>query len=230
MEAIIRLPAVRFVALLFVGAASTVCLAADLSKYRDFELGADLASIAKQIGADPSQAKRIHSRPLIIQQLNWRPRSLGATSQSEAVQEVVFSFLDGKLYRAAIEYDRYETNGMTEDDVIAAISKVYGKVSRLADPGPAAYGAYGNPQQILATWEDKRHSFNLLRSSYGPSFKLVGVERSLESKAIAAIAEAERLDTKEAPEREAARILDEEDAAKAKLDNARDLNKPKFRP
>ena len=56
---------------LVFGAISAVC-AADLSKYRDFQLGTDLPTIAKQVGASPSQAKAIHRRPALIQELEWR--------------------------------------------------------------------------------------------------------------------------------------------------------------
>ena len=71
---------------------------------------------------------------------------------------------------------------------------------------------------------------NLIRSSYGPSFKLVGVLKRLEAPAQAAILEAKRLDDQEAPQRDAARIASEEEAARAKLEKARLVNKPKFRP
>ena len=42
--------------------------------------------------------------------------------------------------------------------------------------------------------------------------------------------EAKRLDEQEAPQREAVRVASEEEAARAKLDKARLVNKPKFRP
>jgi hypothetical protein len=48
--------------------------------------------------------------------------------------------------------------------------------------------------------------------------------------ALTAILEATRIDEKEAPARDAARLSREEDAANAKLSKARDANKPKFRP
>ena len=46
----------------------------------------------------------------------------------------------------------------------------------------------------------------------------------------AATLEAKRLDDQEAPQREAARLASEEVAAKTKLEKARLVNKPKFRP
>jgi hypothetical protein len=70
-------------ALLIFGAMPAATFAADLSRYRNFELGSDLATVAKQAAADPSQAKVIHSRPALIQELNWRPQPLGASSQTD---------------------------------------------------------------------------------------------------------------------------------------------------
>lgn len=87
---------------LVFGVMSAAALAADLSKYRHFQLGTDLPAIAKQVGASPSQAKVVHRRPALIQELEWRPQGLGPSSKTEAVQEVVFSFYDGALFRIAI--------------------------------------------------------------------------------------------------------------------------------
>jgi hypothetical protein len=45
-----------------------------------------------------------------------------------------------------------------------------------------------------------------------------------------AIVEAKRLDDREAPQKEAARLAAEKETEQAKLDKSRLLNKPKFRP
>jgi hypothetical protein len=52
----------------------------------------------------------------------------------------------------------------------------------------------------------------------------------LETPAEAANLEARRLDDLEAPQRDAARLASEQEAAKAKLEKSRLVNKPKFRP
>ena len=64
----------------------------------------------------------------------------------------------------------------------------------------------------------------------GPGFQLVGVSKRLEVLAQTAVVEAKRLDDQEAPQRDAARIVDEKEAERAKLEKSRLLNKPKFRP
>jgi hypothetical protein len=215
---------------LVFGVISAATWAADLSKYRNFQLGTDLPAVAKQTGASPSQAKVIHRRPALIQELAWRPQPLGSSSQTESAQEVVFSFYDGELFRIAINYDRYETEGLTADDFIEAISAAYGIAEKLTPPANALQGRYGDREEILARWQDSQYCFDLIRSSYGPSFKMIGILKRLEAPAQSAITEARRLEDQEAPQRDAARIADDKEAERAKLEKSRLVNKPKFRP
>ena len=205
--------------------------AADLSKYRDFQFGTALPAIAKQAGTDPSQAKDVHRRPALLQDLNWRPRPVGLSTRSEAVEDVVFSFYDGNLFRIAIHYDRYETEGLTPDDMVEAISATYGPAVRpSAAKVTGEQGPYGNQEDVLARWEDSEYRFQLVRASYGPTFQLTGLSKNVAAQAGAADLEAKRLDDLEAPQRDAARVASEEESARAKLEKARLVNKPKFRP
>ncbi|HWQ56802.1 MAG TPA: hypothetical protein VN442_24155 [Bryobacteraceae bacterium] len=217
------------IALLVFGAMSPAALAGDLSKYREFKLGTDLVTVAKQTGAAPSQAKTIHRRPALIQELAWRPQPLGSSS-TESAQEVTFSFYDGRLFRIVVNYDRYQTEGLTADDIVGAISAGYGIAAKAPVPTKAVEGYYGDQEEVLAQWQDPQYRFDLIRSSYGPSFRLIGVLKTLEAPAQAAILEARRLDDHEAPQRDAARIASEQDAAKVRLEKARLANKPHFRP
>jgi hypothetical protein len=219
-----------FLSFLVFGGMSGATLTGDLSKYRNFEFGTGLSTVAKQAGVNPSQVKVIQSRPALIQELEWRPHSLGASSQTEPVKEVVFSFYDDKLFRIAVDYDRYETEGLTVDDFANAISAIYGPAAKPAVAVKVGPETYGNPQEVLAQWQDSQYRFDLTRSSYGPGFRLVGVLKALEEPVEAATLEAKRLDDQEAPQKNAARIASEEGAAKAKSEKARLVNKPKFRP
>ena len=85
-------------------------------------------------------------------------------------------------------------------------------------------------EQLLARWEDPEHRFELIRFAYGPTYRLIGVLKSLEAAVRVATVEAKRLDDQEAPQRAAARSAAEQEAAKAKLDKTRLTNKAKFRP
>src|ERR1051325_4185505 len=149
---------------LVVGAMSAATLATDFSKYRNFQLGTDLPTIAKQVGASPSQAKAIQRRPALIQELEWHPQPLGPSSRTESANEVVFSFYDGELFRIEINYDRYATEGLTADDFIEVISATYGIAEKPTPHDNALQGPYGDPQEIVARWQDSQYCFDLIRS------------------------------------------------------------------
>jgi hypothetical protein len=218
------------VSLLACGLITAATAAGDLSKYRSFQFGTDLATIAKQVGASASQAKVVHSRPALIQELEWHPQGLGPSAEKESANDVVFSFYNGELYRIAINYDRYETEGLTAEDIIGAVSTIYGPAAKLVIPVKSPEDSYGDQDEVVARWQDPQYSFDLMRSSYGPTFKLIGVLRALDSAANAAIQEAKRLDIEEAPQRDAARQASEQEAVRAKLEKSRLVNKPRFRP
>ncbi len=228
----LRIHASRSALLSFLvfGVMPAATLAADLSKYRDIQLGTDLPAVAKQVGESPTQAKVIHRRPALIQELEWHPQPLGPSSKTESVKEVVFSFYDGKLFRIVVNYDPYETEGMTAADFVKAISAAYGTAEKPGAPVKAAQSPYGDQEELVARWQDPEYSFDLIRSSYGPTFRLVGVLKRLEAPAQAAITEAARLDDLEAPQRDAARLAGEIEVERARLEKARLLNAPNFRP
>ena len=215
---------------LFVAVMSAATPTGDLSRYRNFRLGTNLAIVTKQVGANASHVKTIHRRPVIIQELEWRPELSGSGARTEATREIVFRFHDGELFLITISYNRYDTEGLTADDLIEAISATYGVSTEPAAAGRTTAGLYGDMDDVVAEWQDPQYRFQLIRSSYGPSYKLVGALKRLEASAQSAIVEAKRLDREEAPQRDALQKADEEEAARVKLEKARLSNKPKFRP
>jgi hypothetical protein len=170
----------------------------DLSQYRGFQFGTDLSGVAKQADMDLSQVKVVHSRPALMQELEWHPQNRGASSQKEAAKSVVFSFYGGELFRVEVDYDRYETEGMTAEDFIEAVSATYGTATRPGAPVKVTQ-SYGDSGEILAQWQDPQYRFELVRYSYGPTFKLVGISKELEAAALATDLEAKWLDDQEAP-------------------------------
>jgi hypothetical protein len=141
------------------------------------------------------------------------------------VQEVLFSFYDSQLFRIKVDYDRYQNEGLTVDDFVDAISATYGPAAKTTAPANVAAGSHGDQQEIFAQWQDSEYRFDLIRLSYGPTFRLVGFMKRLEAPAQAATVQAKRLDDQEAPQRDAARLAREEGAAKTKLEKARLVNK-----
>jgi hypothetical protein len=219
------------VSLLWAAFASPSLRAGDLSRYRNFQFGTDLPTIAGQAHLDPSQAKVIHRRPALIQELNWRPQPLGPSTQAEAVKEVVFSLYNGQLYRISVNYDQYKTEGLTAEDFIEAISTTHGTATRAAAEIilPSIYGD-NESLRVLARWEDAQYSFNLVRLPQEPGFTLVGLSKRLDALARAAVSEAIRLDAQEAPQREIERRQKQEEENRVQQEKARLANKPSFRP
>jgi len=213
-----------------IGTQPAVMKAQDLSKYRVFQLGTGLATVTKQAGADLAQVKVIHQKPALMQELAWRTHSLDSSSHAEPAKEVVFSFYDDQLFRIAVDYDRYETEGLTVDDLVESLSAKYGTAVRPAVAARATPAQYGNQEEPVAEWQDPQYRFILSRTAYGPSYKLIGTLKRLEAPAQAATLEAKRLEDAEAPQREAARIAQESEMERAKLEKARLINKPKFKP
>jgi hypothetical protein len=119
---------------------------------------------------------------------------------------------------------------LTTEDIVGAVSLIYGPAGEPIAPAKVVQDQYGDQEEVVARWEDSQYSFDLIRSSYGPSFRLIGVQRKLDSSAQSDISEAKRLDDQEAPQRDAARAASEQEAARAKLEKARLVNKPRFRP
>ena len=146
-------------------------------------------------------------------------------------QQIVFSFYNDQLSRLVIDYDRNRTEGMTDADMIEAISLVYGprskepQKSRLASSQVAQES--GTP---VARWGDADYSVVLYRSSYASGFRLIVTSLRLDALARTAEAQALRLDERDAPRREIARQKKEADDARAAQDKARVANKAAFRP
>lgn len=215
---------------LFVLGAVSAATPGDLSRYRNFQLGTDLATVSSQAGVSPSIAKPIAARPASIQELEWSPQPLGPSSQAEAVKTVVFSFYDNQLFQITVDYDRYKTEGLTADDIIESVSAANGTIATHPVAEKAVPGSYTVPEDVAARWEDAQYRVDLIRAPYGPVFRLVATGKSLESPVEAALLESKRLDDQEAPRREAARAADEAHSEQARLDKIRLVNKPKFRP
>jgi len=207
--------------------------ARDLSRYREFQLGMNVLAVAKQAGMKPSEARVTHQRPALIQELEWRPQdSLDSSPATEPVKEALFSFYNGELFRIQIIYDQYKTQGLTNEDMVEAISAQYGPATR-----PAAkiilfssFYSYNDSEDVIACWEDSQYSFNLFRSSYRPTFGMLGYSKQVDPLAQAAIVKAIQLDEQEAPQREIERQKKEDEETRAAAEKARPAHKADFRP
>ena len=204
----------------------------DLSRYRGFQFGETLPAVAKQAGLDVSQAKVIHERPALIQELEW-PIWLASSSSSpqDPVRTILFSFYNGELFRVLVSYDRDETKGLTTEDLTEAISAQYGTATKPANIEIvfSSTQVYNDSEAIIASWADSQYSFNLYRSSYQPTFGMIAFSKGLDALARTATAEAIRLDAVEAPQQEIQRQNQEDEKNRESLERARQVNKSKFR-
>jgi hypothetical protein len=194
---------VRRVAILvfLIALSASLIRAQDLSRYRDFQFGMNLGAVAKRAGMNLAEAKTLHQHPALIQELWWQRSFSGSSPQTDPVREVVFSFCDGALFRMVVNYDRYRTKGLTDEDMIQAISAKYGIAAR-----PVAVivlfsssQVYNDIEKVIARWEDAQYSYNLYRSSNQPTFGMLIFSKRLDTLAHAAVVEAIRLDNQKAP-------------------------------
>src|SRR6201987_2732535 len=93
---------------------STLCLvvllllapllrAQDLSKYRHFTLGMSLTRVLERTDKKMADVKVLHSRPALMQEVTWWPPNIpGASFQSDTVEQILFSFYNGELYKISV--------------------------------------------------------------------------------------------------------------------------------
>ena len=67
------------ISIFWVALSTALIHAQDLSRYREFQFGMNLIAVAKQADVKTSDARVIHQRPAVIQELEWRPRSLAGS-------------------------------------------------------------------------------------------------------------------------------------------------------
>jgi hypothetical protein len=211
---------------------SAAGVAQDFSRYRDFEFGMNLATVAKQIQMKSSDAKTRYERPALIQTLEWDQIVYTAPAVKIAsVRSIRFDFYNDELSKMVVTYNPVETNGMTADDIIEAISMMYGTATKPEDSVSVSNSiSYDDPQKVLARWDDAQYSYNLYRSPYGVTFGLVAFSKMLDLQARNASREADQLDKLEAPAKELAQQKKRADDTRAAEETARSVNKPKFRP
>ena len=200
----------------------------DLSKYRHFTFEMSLTRVLERTDQKMAGVKDIHGRPALIQELTWwRPNLPGTSFRSDTVEQILFSFYNGELYKISVTYDRTSTEGLTADDMVKSISAKYGPATSVV---PAVNSATKEPyevrQKLVASWEDSQYSFRLVRSSFSGGFELVIYSKRLNAEAEFALAEAVKLEKQEEPQREAERQKKQTD----NLEATRQKNQKSFRP
>ena len=216
------------VCLVFLLSAVSLLRAQDLSKYRHFTLGMSLTKLLERTDQKMTDVKTIHSRPALIQELNWWPPSGPETSfRPEGVEQILFSFYNGELYKLSVTYDPSAMAGLTEEYMVKSISAKYGSATIVAPEidSPAKPAFYSGPRSV-ASWEDAQYSVHLVRSYFSDALGLVIFSKPINTQAELASGEAMKLDEQEGPKREA----DRQKKQKDDLEAARQKNQKSFRP
>lgn len=212
-------------------AVSTVS-SAELSRYREFELGASVATVTA-VTQNAARVMIVHSRPALLQQLEWRPRYMAGAPQADrdSIGEVVFSFVDDQLFQISIAYAQDRTSGLTDEDMVGSLTAVYGAPS---SPSPrtrttSSLVALDAPV-VIAEWRHAETTVVLQRKEYSDSFFLVITSLPLDTIARKAQATAVAMDQREAPAREAALLKKRADDEKVAAERIRSTNKKVFQP
>ena len=204
--------------------------AADLSTYRGFKFGMSTLQATDQAGLKATDATTVHQGPALIQVVDFQPSLFHSSAgKGDPVSEITLTFYDGQLSRMAVVYDRYKVDGMSADDMIQALSAVYGTATK-----PTAeivyHSYYAEAAPVLARWEDSQYSYNLIRSDDRSSFGMILYSKRLDALAATAIVEAVRMEALAAPQKEADRAKKQADDTQALEEKSRRSNIASFRP
>lgn len=224
----------RVLVLSIVGVAmsSSVVAAQDLSRYRDFQLGMSVDAVAQQAGIAPD-VRVTHQRPELVQELVWELQSAsghGSSPRGDSLRKVLFSFYNDQLFRIEVNYDWDRTEGLTVEDMVDALSVVYGPpLLPATDLTAWSSRARTDGDRIVAHWGDAQYSVTLVRPPYASTFGLAVFDKRLDVLARAANVETIRLD-----EQRALRAIERRNAQQdedlARQERVRQVNKATFRP
>jgi len=209
--------------------------AEDRPDYREFRLGSSVSHVLSQVHLSASDVSRVHERPALIQDLRWTiPFFIADTvePQKDPVEQIAFSFVDDQLFKLSVDYERKRTEGMTDADMIAAVSGRYGPPVPISKPAkPSIFDRAGvETAKRLAQWIDGDAVVVLSRSAFTGAFQLVVTSTRLDALARTAGADAVRLEQREAPARDAAQRKQVADDAELAKEKARVANKASFQP
>ena len=216
-----------------VGAAH-VLAAESFSRYRQFELGSSVAAVSAAAPTAASDARTIHQRPAVLQELDWRPsrwKAGASVPSTDPVDRIGFSFYNDQLFQIVVDYGTDSTEGMTPPDLVEGISAVYGSPLNVATRSQTASQVEVESGAPIARWGDTGHSVVLYRTAlYRGTFRLIVTDVSLAGRASKADSEARRLDDREAPQRELSRQQKQREDEREAAAKARLANKGTFYP
>ena len=176
------------IALLCVVMSVSLLGAQAITHYRSFRMGDDVLTISRQIGVSSSAVAQERGRLDTVTELRWRAdyARRGVEGRPDPVERMIFSFHDNQLFRIVIDYSPARTQGMTEADMVAAVSRVYGLPAKRADPpDPVGLEPLRPVDSVVAQWSNDESRVALLALN-GTAFRMIVASTSLETLARAA--------------------------------------------
>jgi hypothetical protein len=220
-----------FVVLALVACVSTT-FAARLDQYREFTLGGSAAAVSALTHTRAGDITTIHGEPRLLQRLTWRPRNaIGRPIPDlDPVREMVFTFIDDRLFEIAIDYEWNLTAGMTVEDMVASLERLYGpRAPLMADAGAQAFDP-NSAARVVANWESGDARVLLQHVANSGGFKLLVSSIALAPAAQAAQSDAVARQRAEAPAEAATALQRQEAAARVAEEKTRAINKDRFQP
>jgi hypothetical protein len=153
--------------------------------YRTYRMGDDPPSIARQIGV-PSSADVVPGVVGTVRELRWRAQRVrpGDAGSGDPVALLVFSFYEDQLFRIVIDYSTERTDGMTEADMVAAVSRIYGPPAKRTDPpNPVGLHPQRPADSVVAQWIDGELRVALLAVRDRSAFRVIIASVPLERRA-----------------------------------------------
>lgn len=202
-----------------------------LSRYRDVALGDSVSAVVEQLRGAQSDVKVLYEQPSLVQELTWRPQRFvsGAAATPDPLGELVLTFHQGRLARMVATYERDKTQGLTDEDLLELLSKVYGLSILESTPLSGPLGR-AFPRRAIAGWADLDTLVVLWREEYPGRIGLTITSTAADVALQETIVEGKRLETEDAPKRELARQAAAAAAIKSRDAQIRLDNKAKFRP
>jgi hypothetical protein len=129
-----------------------------------------------------------------------------------------------------VTYDRDQTGGLTDKDMTEALSAVYGPGSVPVTKEMTFNSGYSTTVRAITQWNDAENLLSLVEFSNGGGFGAIVSSKANQTLARQAIAESERLDRVETPQRALDERAKQLADAEARDEKSRLVNKPAFRP
>jgi len=200
----------------------------DFSKYRNFSLGTSLGTVLKHTDKKLADVTVTHEGLPLFQEMTWWPPNIpGPSFRADSVEQILFSFYNGQLYKISVAYDQASTEGLTAGDMVKSLTATYGAATSVApEPDYTSIQRYDMKQKPVALWEDSQYSLNLVRSAFTDRFGLIISSKPVNAEAELALADALKLEKEDGPKKDAERqkkLTDDLEVARLK-------NQKKFRP